>query len=205
MVELLSGVNDSITTGEVIEISIKNTDAKSKDYSFLPNQPRPGHQDMVMMKKLMVKQICSGGTSSARLTAPIVAAAAIISPIISDLKITIDAHVSSIGSINAMPISSCPQNGRQTCQDIRCRDPESANDMVNVVEKSRMNLDSIGSEVELQISGMPIGIGEPWFDGIEPYLARAMTSIPAARGVEFGKGFSVVTMTGSEHNSLGRR
>ncbi len=203
VVELLSGVNDSITTGEVIEISIKNADAKSKDYSFLPNQPRPGHQDMVMMKKTDGKaDLRGGGTSSARLTAPIVAAAAIISPIISDLKINIDAHVSSIGSINAMSISTCPQKwATKTCQDIRCRDPESANEMVKIVEDSRMNLDSIGSEVELQISGMPIGIGEPWFDGIEPYLARAMMSIPAARGVEFGKGFTVVKMTGSEHNS----
>ena len=79
VVELLSGVNDSITTGEVIEISIKNTDAKSKDYSFLPNQPRPGHQDMVMMKKTDGEaDLRGGGTSSARLTAPIVAAAAII-------------------------------------------------------------------------------------------------------------------------------
>ena len=203
VVELLSGVNDSITTGEVIEISIKNTDVRPKDYSFLPHQPRPGHQDMVMMMKTDGNaDLRGGGTYSARLTAPIVAAAAIIAPIISYLKITIDAHVSSIGAINSKPISACPEKwATETCQAIRCRDPESANEMAKIIEQSRMNLDSIGSEVELQISGMPIGIGEPWFDGIEPYLARTMMSIPAARGVEFGEGFSVVRMTGSEHNN----
>ena len=98
VVELLSGVENSTTTGEVIEISIQNSDAKSKDYSFLPNQPRPGHQDMVMMKKTDGKaDLRGGGTSSARLTAPIVAAAAIITPIIEQLKIRVNAHVSSIG------------------------------------------------------------------------------------------------------------
>jgi len=203
VVELLSGINDSITTGEVIEISIKNSDVRTKDYSFLPNQPRPGHQDMVMMKKTDGKaDLRGGGTSSARLTAPIVAAAAIITPITKALKISIDAHVSSIGSINANPISTCPPKwANEACQNIRCRDPKAASDMIKIVEESRRKLDSIGSEVELKISGMPIGIGEPWFDGIEPYLARAMMSIPAARGVEFGKGFSVVGMAGSEHNN----
>ena len=73
--------------------------------------------------------------------------------------------------------------------------------MIKLVEDHRMNLDSVGSEVELQISGMPIGIGEPWFDGLEPYLARAMMSIPAARGVEFGEGFAAIEMKGSEHNN----
>ena len=203
VVELLSGVKDSITTGEVIEISIQNSDAKSKDYSFLPNQPRPGHQDMVMMKKTDGKaDLRGGGTFSARLTAPIVAAAAIIGPIIEQLNISVNAHVSSIGKITSPPISECPVKwANDACQEIRCRDPLSADKMIQVVENSRMSQDSIGSEVELQISGMPIGIGEPWFDGIEPYLARAMMSIPAARGVEFGKGFAVVGMTGSDHNS----
>ena len=202
-VDLLSGVKDSVTTGEIIEISITNKDAKSKDYSFLPNQPRPGHQDMVMMKKTDGKaDLRGGGTSSARLTAPIVAAAAIISPIITKLNITVNAHVSSIGIINAPTISSCPAKWEsEECQQIRCQDPKSASAMIELVEQHRMNRDSIGSEVELEISGMPMGIGEPWFDGVEPYLARAMMSIPAARGVEFGKGFEVIEMTGSEHNS----
>ena len=203
IVELLSGVNKFTTTGDTIEISIQNSDVRSKDYSFLPNQPRPGHQDMVMMKKSGGKaDLRGGGTSSARLTAPIVAAAAIISPIIDKLNIKVNAHVSSIGNIKAKPISSCPEKWQSPeCQEIRCQDNDSAIAMIELVESHRKSLDSIGSEVELQISGMPIGIGEPWFDGIEPYLARAMMSISAARGVEFGNGFSVVEMKGSDHTS----
>lgn len=202
-VELLSGVVNDITNGEKIEISIKNSDVRTKDYSFLPNQPRPGHQDMVMMKKTNGKaDLRGGGTSSARLTAPIVAAAAVISPIIEQLNINVNAHVSSVGEIKANPIINCPPKwSSDECEQIRCQDPEAADAMISLIEQQRRNLDSIGSEVELQISGMPMGIGEPWFDGIEPYLARVMMSIPAARGVEFGEGFSVVKMSGSEHNS----
>ena len=203
IVELLSGVTDSTTNGETIEISIANSDVRSKDYSFLPNQPRPGHQDMVMMKKTDGKaDLRGGGTSSARLTAPIVAAAAIISPIIAKLGIEVSAHVSAIGNVKSKPIAQCPEKWQsEDCQLIRCQDPEAAADMIKLVEKHRMNLDSVGSEVELQISGMPMGIGEPWFDGLEPYLARAMMSIPAARGVEFGEGFAAIEMKGSEHNN----
>lgn len=202
-VEFLSGCKNSITTGERIEISIKNSDVRSKDYSFLPNQPRPGHQDMVMMKKTDgAADLRGGGTSSARLTAPIVAAAAVISPIIDALNIKVNAHVSAIGAIKSTPITDCPPKwANDECQQIRCQDPKSASDMIASVEAHRMNRDSIGSEVELQVSGMPMGIGEPWFDGIEPYLARAMMSIPAARGIQFGEGFTAINMTGSQHNN----
>ncbi|MEC8242088.1 MAG: chorismate synthase [Candidatus Thermoplasmatota archaeon] len=202
-VELLSGVKELTTTGELIEISIKNSDVRSKDYSFLPNQPRPGHQDMVMMKKTDGKaDLRGGGTSSARLTAPIVAAASLVSPIIDRLNIEVSAHVSAIGNLRAQPISQCPAKWiNEECRAIRCQDPDSAAKMIALVEQNRMNQDSIGSEVELRVSGMPIGIGEPWFDGLEPYLARAMMSIPAARGVAFGEGFTAIEMTGSEHNS----
>ena len=121
VVELLSGVENSTTTGEVIEISIQNSDAKSKDYSFLPSQPRPGHQDMVMMKKTDGKaDLRGGGTSSARLTAPIVAAAAIITPIIEELKISVNAHVSSIGEITSPQITECPPKwANNACRELR--------------------------------------------------------------------------------------
>ena len=201
-VEFLSGINNGKTTGEVIEISIQNKDVRSKDYSFLPNQPRPGHQDMVMMMKTDGSaDLRGGGMSSARLTAPIVAAAAIISPLIESIGIKINAHVSAIGEIKSKPMISCPEKwATEDCQQIRCQDPNVAKSMIEIIEKHRKELDSVGSEVELKISNMPIGIGEPWFDGLEPYLARAMMSIPAARGVAFGRGFDVIEMKGSNHN-----
>lgn len=202
-VEILSGIKDEMTTGEIVEISIKNSDVRSTDYSFLPDHPRPGHQDMVMMKRTKGEaDLRGGGTSSARLTAPIVAAAAIIDPILSTLGIKFNAHVSSIGNINAKPINQCPEKWHsEDCREIRCRDPDVVESMINLINAKRKDLDSIGSKVELCISGMPLGIGEPWFDGLEPALSRAMMSIPAARGVSFGHGFDVVTMSGSEHNN----
>ena len=202
-VEFLSGIIDERTNGNKIEISIKNKDARSSDYSFIPNHPRPGHQDMVMLKRTDGKaDLRGGGTSSARLTAPIVAAAAIIQPILENLGISMEAHVSAIGHIESRPINECPPKWENdNCLQIRCRDPEVADSMIELIHSQRKNLDSIGSRVELCISGLPLGLGEPWFDGIEPALSRAMMSIPAARGVSFGHGFEVVKMSGSEHNS----
>lgn len=202
-VELLSGISEEITTGEKIEISIKNKDARSSDYSFIPDHPRPGHQDMVMLKRTNGEaDLRGGGTSSARLTAPIVAAAAIIEPILSRLAINVQAHVRAIGNIEARSINQCPEKwANESCKEIRCRDPDVAESMIELIQRQRKNRDSIGSKVELCISGLPLGLGEPWFDGIEPALSRAMMSIPAARGVSFGHGFEVVKMSGSEHNS----
>ena len=202
-VELLSGITEELTNGGKIEISIKNKDARSSDYSFIPDHPRPGHQDMVMLKRTNGEaDLRGGGTSSARLTAPIVAAAAIIEPILSSLGIRIQAHVSAIGNIEAKPINQCPKRwATESCKEIRCQDPEVSQSMIELIQTQRKNLDSIGSKVELCVSGLPLGLGEPWFDGIEPALSRAMMSIPAARGVYFGHGFEVVKMSGSEHNS----
>jgi chorismate synthase len=202
-VELRTGISQETTNGEKIEISIKNKDARSSDYSFIPDHPRPGHQDMVMLKRTNGEaDLRGGGTSSARLTAPIVAAAAIIEPILSKLGIKMEAHVSAIGGVEARPINQCPEKwASESCQEIRCQDPDVAESMIELIQSQRKSLDSIGSKVELCISGLPLGLGEPWFDGVEPALSRAMMAIPAARGVSFGHGFEVVKMSGSEHNS----
>ena len=199
---VLSGVEQGRTTGEVVELSILNQDAKSKDYSFLPDHPRPGHQDMVMHKRTNGQaDLRGGGMSSARLTAPLVAAAAFVAPLLTSRGIEIEAHVGAIGSVESNPMNTQPERwANEACKEMRCRDPEAAKRMVEVVEHHRMNLNSVGSRVDVTVQGLPLGLGEPWFDGIEPALARAMMSIPAARGVTFGRGFAVVGMTGKEHN-----
>jgi|TARA_B100001758_G_scaffold4108_1_gene3261 chorismate synthase len=141
-----------------------------------------------------------GGSSSARLTAGLVAAAAIISPLLGEIQI--DAHVGAIGDIEAKPIELCPPEWEnELCKSLRCRDPSAAESMKECIEKVRSERNSIGSRIDLRVTNLPIGIGEPWFDGIEPALGRAFFAIPACRGVEFGRGFSAVTMTGIEHNS----
>lgn len=201
-VHVLSGVENGCTTGDPVELSILNQDAKSKDYSFLPDHPRPGHQDMVMHKRTNGEaDLRGGGMSSARLTAPLVAAAAFVAPLLATHGVEIEAHVGAIGSVVSKPMHGQPARwASEACEEMRCRDPEAAQRMVEVVEHHRMNLNSIGSRVDITILGLPLGLGEPWFDGIEPAMARAMMSIPATRGVTFGRGFNVVEMTGKEHN-----
>ena len=202
-VEWRSGVVDGMTTGEPIEVHIANQDARSSDYSFLPDHPRPGHQDLVMMKRTKGEaDLRGGGTSSARMTAPLVAVAAVLRTWLESQGIDVEAHLGAVGNIEATTTELCPPRwANETCEALRCRDPEAAKAMAELIETTRSQRNSIGSRVDLTISGLPLGLGEPWFDGLEPALARAMMAIPAARGVEFGHGFAVQTMHGSDHNS----
>tara|TARA_Y100000766_G_scaffold285588_1_gene310697 strand:+ start:10801 stop:11877 length:1077 start_codon:yes stop_codon:yes gene_type:complete len=204
IVEFRTGISEGKTTGEEIEISIANKDAKSRDYSFLPAHPRPGHQDMVMHKRTNGEaDLRGGGTSSARLTAALVAAASLLSPLLNKINVKCEAHVGAIGHVEARDMDQCPPRWKNdACGDMRCRDPVAAVEMVETVKRHRIQGNSIGSRVDLQISGLPLGLGEPWFDGLEPALARAMMAIPAARGVMFGRGFEVIKMTGLEHNDV---
>jgi len=201
IVEVSTGVYEGVSTGQPILLVIRNNDARSSDYSFIPNHPRPGHQDMVMnIRTDGHADLRGGGSSSARLTAGLVAAAAIISPLLGEIQI--DAHVGAIGDIEAKPIEICPPEWENDlCKSLRCRDPSAVELMKECIEKVRSERNSIGSRIDLRVTNLPIGIGEPWFDGIEPALGRAYFAIPACRGVEFGRGFSAVSMTGIEHNS----
>lgn len=203
LVEWNTGVVNGLTNGEPIEVRIANNDARSSDYSFLPNHPRPGHQDLVMMKRTGGEaDLRGGGTSSARMTAPLVAVAAVLQPWLASLGISIEAHLSGVGHVESAPMEACPPRwANKTCEALRCRDPHAADAMAELIEATRSDRDSIGSRVSARIAGLPLGVGEPWFDGIEPALARAMMAIPAARGVEFGHGFAVQSMKGSEHNA----
>ncbi len=200
-VELLSGVHEGFATGQPILIQVRNKDARESDYSFIPNHPRPGHQDLLMhLRSGGFADLRGGGSSSARLTAGIVAAAAIVEPLLGDIRI--EAHVGAIGSIEAARIEECPEEwANELCEQLRCRDSTVVEAMKLEIETVRKGRNSIGSRVDIRVSNLPIGLGEPWFDGLEPALGRAYLSIPAARGVSFGQGFEAVRMTGLEHNS----
>ena len=203
VVEWQNGVKDGITDGGEIRCIIQNLDVRSSDYSFLPHHPRPGHQDMVMhIKSKGTADLRGGGTSSARLTAPLVAAAALISPLLNEIGVSVQAHVGAVGSVKANLITDCPPKWKdELCHQLRCRDPNASVKIAELIEEARKNRDSLGSMVSAVISGLPIGVGEPWFDGLEPALGRGLLAIPAARGVEFGHGFAAVQMLGSSHNS----
>ena len=194
--EILSGVYEGQTTGYPILLLVRNQDAKSRDYGFLPNQPRPGHADLPEAARTGgAADLRGGGANSGRLTLGLVAAGSLIREAIGD--VTVDAHCSQIGSITA-PFQGEPEG--EACTILNCNDVEAAESMLQLVKSLRKAGDSIGSTVEARICNLPLGVGEPWFEGLEPALARGLMAIPGARGVEFGRGRESVTMQGSEHN-----
>ena len=194
--EILSGVYNSKTTGYPILLLVRNKDAKSKDYGFLPDHPRPGHADLPEAERTSgAADLRGGGTQSGRLTLGLVAAGSVARELIGDALV--EAHCSQIGPIKGK-IDSVRDG--EACDVLNCNDPEAAKEMFALVKTLRKQGDSVGSSVECWISNLPIGLGEPWFEGLEPALARGLMAIPAARAVEFGRGKDVVGMHGSEHN-----
>ena len=201
--EIKSGIYNSKTTGYPVLLWINNQDAKSKDYSFLPEIPRPGHADLPShIRSEGNADLRGGGSHSGRLTAPLVASAGLIDNLRINLGFEIFTQVCTIGNIYAKPISTTEDIPLQTnaMKITNCRDENAAKEMYDLIKSTSEIGDSIGSSVEVAICGLPIGVGEPWFDGLEPALSRALMAIPAARAIEFGEGIAAVKMHGSEHN-----
>ena len=195
--EILSGVYEGQTTGYPILLLVRNQDAKPRDYGFLPDQPRPGHADLPESTRTQgAADLRGGGANSGRLTLGLVAAGSLIREALGD--VTVDAHCSQIGPITAQFESQSGES--EACSILNCNDVEAAELMFTLVQSLRKSGDSIGSSVEAMVSNLPLGVGEPWFEGLEPALARGLMAIPGARGVEFGRGREAVTMQGSEHN-----
>ncbi len=200
--EIKSGIYNSKSTGYPILLWINNTDAKSKDYSFLPKIPRPGHADLPShIRSKGNADLRGGGSHSGRLTAPLVASAGLIHNLREKLGFEVFSQVCTIGEINAKPINLEEEDNKTDAMKItNCRDKIVAEKMYDLIKSTSEIGDSIGSSVEILIVGLPIGVGEPWFDGLEPALSRALMAIPAARAVEFGEGIEAVKMHGSKHN-----
>ncbi len=199
--EILSGVYEGKATGSPLLLLIRNVDARSSDYSFLPDMPRPGHADLpAMVNSEGAADPRGGGVNSARLTAGLVAAASLCSPLLHEHGISVRAHVSAIGSVRCESIPlALPDD--EACQRVRCSNPESAQEMLSHVLEIRKLGDSVGSKVSIVIEGLPLGFGAPWFEGLEPLLAHSLMSVPGARAVEFGDGIDVCQSRGSQHNS----
>ena len=203
--EILSGVYDGKATGWPILLLTRNSDVRSSDYSFLPDHPRPGHADMVEgIRSNGANDPRGGGSQSARLTFGLVAAGSQAKVLLEGAGWTCSAHLHSLGEVRARPLFELDRNGQLDLSTdmgrLNCRDPEAAVRMSDQLDSVRKERDSVGSSVELLIEGLPIGVGEPWFDGIEPALARGLMAIPGARAVEFSSGASASAMRGSEHN-----
>lgn len=203
--EILSGLLNGVTTGAPLAAIIQNTNTRSKDYSDLKIHPRPGHADYTASVRYDgANDIRGGGHFSGRLTACLVFVGAICRQILARRGVTIGAHAVKVGTAEDKPfdpvhISAAELNALNT-RFFSVQDPEAETAMREEIERARLELDSIGGVIECAVTGMPAGIGSPMFGGVENVLASILYGIPAVKGVEFGAGFDVSEMRGSENN-----
>ena len=197
-VEFLSGVFEGVTTGTPIGFVIKNTNQKSKDYSHIKDVYRPSHADYTYDKKYGVRDYRGGGRSSARETASRVVAGAIAKQMLSSIKI--NAFTSSVGDIFIDKPYQDLDFSKIESNIIRCPDEASAEKMIAKVQEVKKQGDTIGGTITCVLQNVPAGLGEPVFDKLHAELGKAMLSINAVKGFEYGSGFCGAKMIGSEHN-----
>ncbi len=199
-VEFYSGIFEGVTTGTPIGFVIKNANQKSKDYSHIKDSYRPSHADYTYDQKYGVRDYRGGGRSSARETASRVVAGAIAKQVLPGIKI--NAYVSGVGTLKLEKSHTELDLSLTESNIVRCPDPEMANEMEQYIKQIRKEGDTVGGIVSCAISGMPVGLGEPVFDKLHAELGKAMLSINAVKGFEYGSGFDGATRKGSEHNDL---
>lgn len=208
--EILSGVFEGRTTGTSLAVLIRNQDQRSRDYGDIAKKYRPGHADFGFDAKYGLRDYRGGGRSSARETSVRVAAGVVAKKIIADaFGGQVLSYVVQVGSVKAEiadpatvtldQIEKLP-NGEPNI--VRCPDVDAAEKMVGLIEEVRKAGDSIGGAAEIVATGIPAGLGEPVFDKIKADLGKALFTLPAVLGVEYGIGFGCATMRGSEHNDV---
>ena len=201
-VEILSGIFEGRTLGTPIALVVYNQDAESKDYSHLQNAFRPSHADYTYTAKYGHRDHRGGGRSSARETLARVAAGAIAAKLLATQKVKIATYVSQVGKIRVRKPYQQLDFSKIESNAVRCPDGKTASRMISLIEEIRDKNDSIGGVVSCVIRGVPAGWGEPVFDKLHAELGKAMLSINAVKGFDFGSGFDSLGMTGSEHNDL---
>lgn len=199
-VEFLSGIFEGKTTGTPIGFTIHNTNQKSKDYSHIKDTYRPSHADYTYDQKYGTRDYRGGGRSSARETASRVVAGAIAKQILKDIKI--NAYTSSVGDIYLEKPYQDLDFSKTESNTVRCPDDAVAEQMITKIKAIRKEGDTIGGTVTCVLQNVPIGLGEPVFDKLHAELGKAMLSINAVKGFEYGSGFCGTKMKGSEHNDL---
>jgi len=200
-VQFLSGIFEGKTTGTPIGFIIPNYDQKPGDYEHLKDAFRPSHADFTFDKKYGIRDYRGGGRSSARETASRVVAGAIAKQILDTLGIEFSTYVDQVGSIRLNDSSFFLMDAIES-NPVRCPDLKTAERMEELIREVRKDGDTIGGCVKCMIINVPVGLGEPVFDKLHAELGKAMFSINAVKGVEFGSGFSAVEMRGSDHNDL---
>ncbi|MFN7331206.1 MAG: chorismate synthase [Bacteroidota bacterium] len=197
--KILSGVFDGKSTGTPIAIEIENEDQRSKDYSHLENTFRPSHADYTYEIKYGIRDHRGGGRSSARETAARVAAGAIAKMILGQHGVSCHAFVSQVGDIKAPHYTSLDLSKTED-NIVRCPDAATAEKMIALIDQVRLDRDTIGGVITGVIKNSPVGLGEPVFDKLHAELGKAMLSINAVKGFEYGSGFDGITLRGSQHN-----
>jgi chorismate synthase len=200
--EILSGVFEGKTTGTSLAILIRNEDQRSRDYADIKDKYRPGHADYTFDAKYGFRDYRGGGRSSARETNVRVAAGAVAKKLLHQLYgVRIVGYVKQIGRI-AVDIAdpSTITLAQVESNIVRCPDPEVAQRMIELIDEVRKEQDSIGGISEIVATNVPAGWGEPVFDKLKADLGKAMFTLPAVTGVEYGAGFGVATARGSQNN-----
>lgn len=202
---ILSGMLDNVTTGAPLAMVIENTNTKSGDYSNLMTVPRPGHSDYpAYVKYGGNNDIRGGGHFSGRLTAPLVFAGSVAKQILSQMGVTIGAHIKQIGSV-CDAVSDLNKTDKSLLDTLSSStfsliDETKEQAMRDEIEKARLSLDSIGGIIECFAVGLPVGLGGNMFDTVEGKLASILFGVPAVKGVEFGIGFGFADKRASEVN-----
>ncbi len=204
-VVFLSGLTDGATNGETIKAVIYNQNTKPKDYSSIADTPRPGHADYTAkMKYGEDYSVTGGGHFSGRLTAPLCIAGGICMQWLETKGITVGAHIASVHGVEDKRFDSVNISAEELNmlkeKDFCCIDDTAAEKMKDEIRKARKSLNSVGGTVECAVAGLPAGIGEHMFDGIENRISLITFGIPAVKGIEFGAGFAASDMYGSENN-----
>jgi chorismate synthase len=199
-VQFLSGIFEGKTTGTSIGFIIPNTNQKSDDYSDIKNTYRPSHADYVYEKKYGLRDYRGGGRSSARETASRVVAGAVAKQLLPNIKI--NAFVSSVGTIFLDKPYQDLDFSKTESNPVRCPDEATAIKMEELIRDIRKQGDTIGGTITCVLQNVPLGLGEPVFDKLHADLGKAMLSINAVKGFEYGSGFCGAQMKGSDHNDL---
>lgn len=199
---MLSGILDGKTTGGPLAAIVKNTDVRSEAYEMFKVVPRPGHADYTASVKYDgFHDHRGGGMFSGRMTIPLVISGSVAMQALSSRGINVAAHSLRIGRVwakSSPPIPNIERVARKN--DVACADPSIAKLMRTEILDAKRDKDSVGGIVECIVSGMPVGVGEPFFDSVESVISHLLFSVPAIKGIEFGAGFQVAEMRGSENN-----
>ena len=199
--ELLSGILNGYTCGAPIAAAIYNKNTRSGDYANLKDCPRPGHADFTAQIKYGgFQDAAGGGHFSGRLTAPLCIAGGLCKQWLEGMGIQVFAHIAAIAGISDTPFDPLAPDGDSIQPEFPVINPDAGARMRNAISAAKGDGDSVGGIVECAVTGLPAGVGEPMFGGVESRIAQIVYGVPAVKGVEFGAGFAAAGLRGSQNN-----